>query len=260
MPTTTLPILNGTRFRARFETELRAAARLSTLQINIGYVCNLACNHCHIESSPARTAPGDNMDEATARKVVEWALGQAEIETVDFTGGSPEMNPSFRWMVETLHRHGLHIMDRCNPTIIEYTDPRTGEGYGWIPEFLARHEVEVVASMPCYLEDNVERQRGRGSYNASIRGLLELNAAGYGTVPALRLNLVYNPVGTNLPPPQAALEADYRRELAAGSGIDMVAMSRCRACCMMKWIGGSAFRRYISNELNAAKKCPHSRC
>ncbi len=194
MPNTALPILNGTRFRARFETELRAAARLSTLQINIGYVCNLACNHCHIESSPARTAPGDNMDEATARKVVEWALGQ-EIETVDFTGGSPEMNPSFRWMVETLHGHGLHIMDRCNPTIIEYTDPRTGEGYGWIPEFLARHEVEVVASMPCYLEDNVERQRGRGSYNASIRGLLELNAAGYGRVPALRLNLVYNPVG-----------------------------------------------------------------
>ncbi len=151
MPNTALPILNGTRFRARFETELRAAARLSTLQINIGYVCNLSCNHCHIESSPARTAPGDNMDEATARKVVEWALGQAEIETVDFTGGSPEMNPSFRWMVETLHGHGLHIMDRCNPTIIEFTDPRTGEGYGWIPEFLARHEVEVVASMPCYL-------------------------------------------------------------------------------------------------------------
>jgi radical SAM/Cys-rich protein len=214
-----LPVLEGTEFRTRFETELRAAPRISTLQINIGYVCNLACNHCHLESSPARTGRGDNMDPATARRVAAWAVAQPDITTVDITGGSPEMNPSFRWLVETLRGHGLHVMDRCNPTIIGYTDPRTGRGYSWIPRFLAAHEVEIVASLPCYRRDNVERQRGRGSFHASIEGLRRLVAVGYGTDPALRLNLVYNPTGPQLPPPQDALLADYRRELKRRYGI-----------------------------------------
>ncbi len=214
-----LPILNGTRFRARFETDLRAAARISTLQINIGYVCNLACNHCHVESSPARTEAGDNMDEPTARRVVQWALDQAGLTKVDITGGSPEMNPNFRWMVEAFHDHGLHVMDRCNPTIIDHVDRRTGREYGWVPEFLAAHAVEVVASMPCYLQENVDRQRGRGSYDASVEGLRKLNDAGYGRDPALRLNLVYNPVGPILPPPQEALADDYHRELRQRFGI-----------------------------------------
>ena len=123
------------------------------------------------------------------------------------------MNPNFRWLVSTLHEGGVHVMDRCNPTIIDHVDRVTGEKYEWVPEFLAQHSVEVVASMPCYLEDNVNRQRGKGSYNASVSGLLKLNAAGYGVDPALKLNLVYNPVGPYLPPAQASLEADYRREL-----------------------------------------------
>ena len=219
MTTASLPILDGAPFKARFETPLRAAARITTLQINIGYVCNLACNHCHIESSPARTAPGDNMDQATARRVVDWALGQDEIQTADLTGGSPEMNPNFRWMVEAFSGHGLHVIDRFNPTIIGYTDRRSGAGYGWVPEFLAAQGVEVVASLPCYLKDNVEKQRGRGSYDASVEGLRRLNAVGYGRDPQLVLNLVYNPVGPQLPPPQETLAGEYRRELQARFGI-----------------------------------------
>jgi radical SAM/Cys-rich protein len=217
-----LPILDQTRFRARFRDDLRAAPVISTLQINIGYVCNLACRHCHVESSPARVAPGDNMDEPTARRVVEWALGQPSIRTVDITGGSPEMNGNFRWMVEAFRGAGRHVMDRCNPTIIDFAGRTAGGGearFDWVPEFLAGHEVEVVASMPCYLESNVDHQRGRGAYAASIHGLKRLNAVGYGRDPRLRLNLVYNPDGSSLPPPQAALEADYRRELAARFGI-----------------------------------------
>jgi radical SAM/Cys-rich protein len=211
-----LPILNGTRFRTQFETELRAASTVSTLQINIGSVCNLACDHCHVESSPARTAPQDNMDEATARKVVAWVVAQPELRTVDITGGSPEMNPNFRWMVEAFRGLGLRVMDRCNPTIIEHTGP---PGFAWVPEFLAANRVEVVASLPCYLRDNVDRQRGRGSFDASIEGLRKLNAAGYGRQPGLPLNLVYNPVGPHLPPPQETLADDYHRELKDRFGI-----------------------------------------
>jgi radical SAM/Cys-rich protein len=214
-----LPILNGHGFRARFETELRAAPVISTLQVNIGYVCNLACRHCHVESSPARTDVGDNMDEATARRVLDWVLAHSAIRTVDFTGGSPEMNPHFRPMVETLVGEGRSIIDRCNPTIISHVDETTGASYDWVPGFLARHRVEVVASMPCYLEENVERQRGRGAFDASVEGLLALNDAGYGHDPALRLNLVYNPNGPHLPPPQQDLEGDYKRELRERFGL-----------------------------------------
>ncbi|MHC4991070.1 MAG: arsenosugar biosynthesis radical SAM (seleno)protein ArsS [Planctomycetota bacterium] len=208
-----LPIFNGTRFRARFETELRAAPTIRTLQINIGYVCNLACRHCHVESSPARTGDGENMDEATARRVVDWALAQDGLTTVDITGGSPEMNPNFRWMVEVFRAHGLSVMDRCNPTIIGHLDRKSGVSYDWIPQFLADNEVQIVASMPCYLEDNVDHQRGRGSYDASVEGLRHLNRVGYGQDERLRLTLVYNPNGPHLPPPESALEDDYRREL-----------------------------------------------
>ena len=216
---TALPILDGTPFHARFETELRTAPAIRVLQVNIGYVCNLACHHCHVESSPARTSPQDNMDELTSRRVVSWALSQPGIDTVDITGGSPEMNPHFHWMVETVRGAGLHVIDRCNPTIIGYTDRRSGADYAWVPEFLAQHKVEVIASMPCYLEDNVDAQRGRGAYDASVQGLLELNRVGYGRDAELRLNLVYNPVGPHLPPSQDSLETDFKRELADRFGI-----------------------------------------
>ncbi|MHC5002736.1 MAG: arsenosugar biosynthesis radical SAM (seleno)protein ArsS [Planctomycetota bacterium] len=219
MASLALPIVEGPRFKGRFHAELRAAPTITTLQINIGYVCNLACRHCHVESSPARTAAHENMDEATARRVADWALAQPSIRSVDFTGGSPEMNPNFRWMVESFRAADLAVIDRCNPTIITWRAP-SGASFEWIPEFLARHEVQVVASLPCYLEANVDRQRGRGSYDSSVEGLRRLNEVGYGTDPRLRLNLVYNPDGPHLPPPQASLEADYRRELRERFGLE----------------------------------------
>ena len=219
MSTLQLPILNGTHFKAHFEAELRAAGTITTLQINIGYVCNLACNHCHVESSPARTRPQDNMDEATAKRVIQWTLTQPSLTTVDITGGSPEMNANFRPMVETFHAHGLHVIDRCNPTIIEYVDKKAGEDYSWVPQFLAANQVEVVASMPCYSQENVDAQRGRGAYDDSVAGLLKLNGVGYGIEPSLPLNLVYNPVGPHLPPAQDVLEVEYKRELKQRFGL-----------------------------------------
>ena len=120
MTTLQLPICNDAHFKAHFETELFAAETISTLQINIGYVCNLACHHCHVESSPARTDDKDNMNRETARKVIDWVLSQPSIKKIDFTGGSPEMNPNFRRMVRAFREHDLHIINRCNPTIIEY--------------------------------------------------------------------------------------------------------------------------------------------
>ncbi|MCA9295425.1 MAG: arsenosugar biosynthesis radical SAM protein ArsS [Phycisphaerales bacterium] len=214
-----LPILDRPHFERKFDAELTAADRITTLQINIGAVCNLACRHCHVESSPARTAPEDNMSEDTARRVVDWAIAEPTIDTVDITGGSPEMNPNFRWMVQELRAADLSVIDRCNPTIIEYVERKTGRSFEWIPQFLADHDVQVVASMPCYLEDNVERQRGKGAYNASVEGLRKLNAVGYGVDPNLRLNLVYNPNGASLPPPQESLHADYTRELSERFGL-----------------------------------------
>lgn len=214
-----LPICDHARFKAHFDRELFAAPLITTLQINIGYVCNLACRHCHVESSPSRNLPEENMQSDTAERVVAWAIAQESIRTVDITGGSPEMNPNFRWMVESFRESGIHVIDRCNPTIIVYEDRKASVGYDWVPDFLAANQVEVIASMPCYLEENVERQRGRRAYSESVQGLLALNDAGYGKDPRLPLNLVYNPGGPHLPPAESALEADYRRELNDRFGI-----------------------------------------
>lgn len=214
-----LPVLTEQAFHRRFETDLTAAAQIRTLQINVGLVCNLACRHCHVESGPKRLSSEENMSAEVAGRILDWLRLHDEIETVDITGGSPEMNPSFRRLVTRSRELGRHVMDRCNPTIITYTDPRMGASYEWIPEFLAEHEVEVVASLPCYQEENVEHQRGRDSYRRSIEGLLRLNAAGYGRDPRLRLNLVFNPNGAQLPPPQEGLQEDYKRELAERFGL-----------------------------------------
>jgi len=213
-----LPIIDRPSFEARLPEALRRVS-LGTLQINIGRVCNLACEHCHVESSPARTAPHENMSEETARKVVDWALAHKEIGSIDFTGGSPEMNPNYRWMVEAFVGSDRHVMTRCNPTLIEYHGWKQPEDYSWIPSFFAANRLEVIASMPCYLEQNVDEQRGRGAYQASVRGLLALNEVGYGRDPGLLLNLVYNPVGPSLPPAQEALQVDYKRELEERFGI-----------------------------------------
>ncbi len=137
-----------------------------------------------------------------------------QLQVMDVTGGSPEMNPAFRWLIESAKALGLHVIDRCNPTIL--VEP----GYEWTADFLAELQVEIVASLPCYLEKNVDAQRGKGAFTASIAGLKKLNALGYGTPGSgLELNLVFNPQGASLPPPQEQLEADYRRYLGEQFGI-----------------------------------------
>jgi radical SAM/Cys-rich protein len=184
--------------------------RLDTLQINLGYRCNQSCVHCHVGASPHRT---EQMSGETADTVLAF-LERRRIAALDITGGAPELNPHFRRIVSTARGMGVRVMNRCNLTIMEV------EGQEDLPEFLAREQVEIVASMPCYLEDNVDRQRGKGVFDGSIRGLQRLNALGYGRDgTGLVLNLVYNPQGPSLPPPQAALEADYRRILGESYGI-----------------------------------------
>jgi radical SAM/Cys-rich protein len=212
-----LPILDQAHFeqtvKGCFDHALQASQSPTTLQINIGAVCNLACRHCHVESSPSRTGEDENMTLETAQRVVEWTTNQPWLQIVDLTGGSPEMNPNFRWMVERFRALGLQVIDRCNPTIIGWKNPRSGETFDWIPAFLADHCVQVVASMPCYEASNVNKQRGRGAFDASIEGLRALCAVGYGRDPDLVLNLVFNPVGPVLPPSQAELQPIYRQKL-----------------------------------------------
>lgn len=184
--------------------------RLDTLQVNVGYRCNQSCVHCHVAAGPNRT---EEMSGDIADIVIAF-LERQRISTLDITGGAPELNPHFRAMVIAARDLGIRVMDRCNLTIFEV------EGQDDLPRFLADQQVEIVASMPCYLEDNVERQRGKGVFGASIRGLQKLNALGYGDdASGLVLNLVYNPQGPSLPPPQGALEADYKRVLGDSYGI-----------------------------------------
>ena len=200
----TLPLLEKIRFPA-----IRRG-RLDTLQLNVGYRCNQSCVHCHVGASPHRTEemPGEIADLALA------FLARRGISTLDITGGAPEINPHFRRLVIAARQLAARVIDRCNLTIFEVP------GQESLPEFLAGQQVEVVASMPCYLEDNVDRQRGKGVFDSSIRGLRSLNALGYGRdETGLVLNLVYNPQGPSLPPPQEALEADYRRILGERHGI-----------------------------------------
>jgi len=182
-------------------------APLQTLQINVGRKCNQACRHCHVDAAPWRT---EMIDEATAQRVGAW-ITRHRPAIVDITGGAPELSEFFRYFVETARHAGSRVIDRCNLTIME--EP----GYDGLPDYLAAHEVEVVASLPCYLPDNVTKQRGAGVYKKSIRALKKLNAVGYGT--RLPLNLVYNPVGPDLPGPQAGLEADYKEALQRDHGI-----------------------------------------
>jgi radical SAM/Cys-rich protein len=184
--------------------------QLTTLQMNLGYLCNLSCTHCHVNAGPKRT-------ELMSRETMQTALQFAQkykLETLDLTGGSPEMNPDFRWLVQQACQQGLHVMDRCNPTIL--VEP----GYEETAEFLAEQRVEVIASLPCYLEDNVDAQRGKGVFSASITALQNLNALGYGQPDSgLVLNLVFNPQGNALPPPQQQLELAYREFLQQHFGL-----------------------------------------
>jgi radical SAM/Cys-rich protein len=184
-------------------------SKLEILQVNLGYLCNLSCTHCHVNAGPTRT-------EQMTRDVVELVLSFArsrQIKILDLTGGAPEMNPHFRYLVTAAKAMGMEVIDRCNLMIL--LEP----GFESLAQFLAEQQVTITASLPCYLEDNVEKQRGKGIYAGSMKALQQLNSLGYGIEPNLQLNLVYNPVGLHLPPSQAKLEADYKRELAARFGI-----------------------------------------
>lgn len=184
-------------------------AALETLQVNLGYLCNQQCLHCHVDASPRRT---EIMTAETIADVVQF-LQYKKINTLDLTGGAPEMNPNFFSLVRQARALGVHVIDRCNLTVLLEND------FEETASFLAEYEVEVVASMPCYLKENVDAQRGKGVYDESIEGLRLLNHHGYGVDEKLQLNLVFNPQGMNLPPSQEQLQLDYKKELRQRFGI-----------------------------------------
>ncbi|HET7033685.1 MAG TPA: arsenosugar biosynthesis radical SAM (seleno)protein ArsS [Casimicrobiaceae bacterium] len=200
----TLPLLKSTDFPAI------ARRAIDTLQVNVGYRCNQACHHCHVNASPDR-------NEMMTRDVVDdvlRVLAARRIPTLDVTGGAPELNPHFRHLVREARRLGVHVMDRCNLTVLN--EP----GFEDLADFLAVERVEITASLPCYTKDNVDKQRGDHVFDSSILALRKLNALGYGVEGSeLTLNLVYNPLGPYLPPAQDKLEADYKRELGAHFGV-----------------------------------------
>jgi len=181
------------------------------LQVNVGKLCNLTCVHCHVNAAPKRK---EIMSRETIDRIIGW-FGKTEIPTIDLTGGAPEMIPDFRYFIEQVKslQPTRHVIDRCNLTIL------LERGYEDLAPFLARNKVEIIASMPCYSRENVNAQRGEGVFQGSIAALQLLNSLGYGMAPDLPLHLIYNPVGAFLPPSQAELEADYKRELKKHFGI-----------------------------------------
>ncbi len=188
---------------------LSAAAAIRTFQVNVGLKCDLACSHCHVVASPRRT---EAMDWQTMEQVLD-AARRIRPQTVDITGGAPELNPNFRRFISSLRNDGIEVLVRTNLTVFYET------GMDGIPEFYSEHGIHLVASLPCYLEDNVDAQRGDNVFKRSIAALGLLNALGYGIEPSLPLDLVYNPTGPYLPPDQQELESQYRQELFYRYGI-----------------------------------------
>lgn len=185
---------------------------IETLQVNVGKVCNQACHHCHVDAGPKRT---ESMTQETARRVLQLLQNTPEVQTVDITGGAPELNPNFRALAEESRRLGKHVIDRCNLTIL------LQPGFEDLPEFLRAQNVNIIASLPCYTAENVDKQRGRGVFELSIRALQLLNRLGYGQPGSeLHLDLVFNPGGAALPPPQHALELEYKQHLRNDFGIE----------------------------------------
>ena len=190
---------------------------VETLQINVGKLCNQACLHCHVDASPKRT---ELMDRRTAEQVIAVLGANPSIAKLDITGGAPELNPNFEWLVTQARSLGRHVMVRHNLTVQFDGNPQTGERMTHLPEFFAEHAVEVISSLPYYAEYFTDRQRGRGVFNKSVEGIRRLNQVGYGAEGSgLILNLVYNPVGAFLPAAQASLEADFKRELHGKWGL-----------------------------------------
>lgn len=200
----TLPLLTRSEFPA-----LRRG-KLETLQVNLGYLCNQSCLHCHVNAGPKRT---EVMDAGTVDAIIAF-LDAEQINTLDLTGGAPELNPHFRRLVQAARERGVEVIDRCNLTVL--LEP----GQTGTVAFLANNLVKIVASLPCYIKDNVDSQRGDGTFETSLSALRLLNEAGYGKPDSgLTLDLVYNPQGAALPPPQQALEADYKQHLAGEFGV-----------------------------------------
>ena len=198
-----LPLLVNTSFPPVRRT------RLTTLQVNVGYRCNQSCVHCHVNAGPKRT---EEMSGRTAGEVVDF-MKISGVSVLDITGGAPELNPNFRFLVDAAVDHGVQAIDRCNLTIL--LEP----GQEDLAEFLAERRVAVIASLPCYLDENVDRQRGHGVFDASIEGIRRLNALGYGEEgTGLTLDLVCNPQGPVLPPAQRELERTYKTELGRRFG------------------------------------------
>ncbi|HKD69888.1 MAG TPA: arsenosugar biosynthesis radical SAM (seleno)protein ArsS [Candidatus Binataceae bacterium] len=197
------PDFDATLRKHGLEPLRRSAPR--TLQINVGKLCNQACHHCHVDAGPGRK---ERMAPAAAQRLMEILAASPAVTAVDLTGGAPELNDNFRYLVESARAMGRHVMVRCNLTVIFVP------GMEWLPEFYRDAQVELVCSLPCYTEENVEQQRGKGVFGQSVAALRLLNKRGYGR-PPLGLNLVYNPLGAFLPPAQAELEARYRVELGA---------------------------------------------
>ncbi len=201
----TLPLLEKTPFPALFREGV------SVLQVNLGYLCNQQCLHCHVNAGPKRT---EVMDMANIQTVIRY-LETPSVNTLDLTGGAPELNPHFRDLVIAARERGITVIDRCNLTILE--EP----GLEDLAEFLAENNIQITASLPCYHKENVDGQRGKGVFEKSIRGLKRLNQLGYGKQGShLELNLVYNPTGPYLPPSQVSLELDYKKQLQDQHGIE----------------------------------------
>lgn len=199
----TRPLLLRTDFPAI------SRAFLEVMQVNLGYKCNLSCTHCHVNAGPNRT---EQMNHENIESVLSYIF-RNDIKILDLTGGAPELNPHFKYLVKQARRKGVEVIDRCNLTILNEA------GFEDMAEFLAEQGVTITASLPCYIPQNVEKQRGKGVYGESIEVLKRLNSLGYGFSQSKKLNLVFNPDGLNLPPAQNALEIEYKKELQLRHGI-----------------------------------------
>ncbi len=226
---------------------LRAEA-LTTLQVNVGKLCNQACRHCHVDAGPHQTSAAVNMGEAVAHKVVE-VLESGGFELLDLTGGAPELNPHFRMLVRAARGLGVRVMDRCNLSVLFQP------GQEDLAEFLAEHHVEVTASLPYYRRDRTDRQRGAGVFDLSVRGLLRLNELDYSNGNGRVLNLVYNPVGAYLPGDQNQLERDFKRELRDAFGVrfdNLYCITNMPIARFLEWLRRSGnYDEYMSTLVNA---------